>query len=424
MRRLALVCRHVEKVEPAPKVRQRRIGRARPSHALRNDALLSAAATTTIATLGWDSTTIAHVADAAGLTHGAIYGRYIDKGELGAAHWTTTLLPALQEALHASIAAGMRSDGAEAFTEAMLRFVAPAPPLIAAVEMILAAPFEAIIGPGILADAQTLLAAWSEPSADLDATTATQAAAIVYFAFGLTLASYGPWLSEADMEPALRQLHQAVSAPTPIVTLPESPERYFSKTRLTADDPRLEALLNATVDLIGTLGYRGASVARICRAAGVSQGFLFDRFATKLDLLITTLEPLQQEAVRITDALGAQMRATYGPSIAEAVTWREHQLPEYQPSRLFSLEFVRLSRFNERVREQLGGTVATAVEERIAAAAGSSRPELIGFTHRDYAVSLGLIAVGNILPNAWKLPFNCITDVLVAGDPQGLAIRS
>lgn len=383
--------------------------RARPSHARRNDDAIRSSATAAIARHGWDATTIAGIADGAGVTHGAVYGRHANRTELAVALWRESLLPALRGRLDEAIDAGLRSDDVGRFHDAMQAFVAPDDRTRAALEMILAAPFDRALGTPITRDARRLLAAPSTPGVRVPAQDAARAAAVILHALGYALAADSAFFDRADDRAALADLHGAVRTPAWPMELPPIHAEYIAASPFDTGDARVDSLLEATVRTVGEVGYRDASVARICRAAAVSQGFLFNRYATKLDLFLAAIDVQRNAAVRDTDAFVVEVASTHGLGIAEAVAWREHLRPEFREQRTIVLESLRLARHDERMRDTIDGALRDVAPARLSGARGARRATLLGHMRRDYAVGIGLVVVGNLLPEAWKLPFDAVT---------------
>jgi AcrR family transcriptional regulator len=59
----------------------------------------------------------------------------------------------------------------------------------------------------------------------------------------------------------------------------------------------VELLLDATITAINDIGYHGATVAEICRRAGVTDGALFHHFDTRVDLVLQALERMTEERI-------------------------------------------------------------------------------------------------------------------------------
>lgn len=391
--------------------------KARRSHALRNDALLRDAAIGLIADKGWDALTANEVGPAAGLTHGAVYARFVDKRELGIALWIDVLGGELETRLEAVLTSGLAADGEDAFVTAMEAFLRPAPPLLAMLELLLAARDDDEIGAAVAPTANKLLAYWCRPTRTVSDVDATRAATIVYIALGFALASQLPWLDDLDAAPAVRRLHRALATPAEPQPLPPTTYETPHETPFDTGNPRLDGLLDATISCIGEKGYAASTLTQICRRAKVSQGFVFSRYATKLDLFIAATEQLQPKGMEQTHAFVADVAAEHGVAIGEAVTWREYQTPALATQRSVVLETLRLSRYDERMRELLHPKQVAFLTRLVTGSRGAKRAALLGEAHMDYALGHGIMIPCDLLPKLWQLPFDCVTVPLIATDP-------
>lgn len=390
---------------------------ARRSHALRNDALLRDAAIGLIAAKGWDALTANEVGPAAGLTHGAVYARFVDKRELGIALWNDALAGELEARLGAVLVSGLDPDGEEAFVAAMEAFLRPAPPLLAMLELLLAARDDDAIGAAVEPAATALLKRWCRPARTVSDVDATRAATIVYIALGFALASQLPWLDDLDAVPAVRRLHRALATPAAPRPLPPTTYRTPHAARFDTGNPRLDGLLEATIACIGEKGYAASTLTQICRRAEVSQGFVFSRYATKLDLFIAATEQMQPKGMEQTHAFVAEVAEEHGLAIGEAVTWREYQTPALATQRSVVLESVRLSRYDERMRELLHPRQIAFLTRLVSGSRGAKRAALLGEAHMDFALGHGIMIPCDLLPGLWRLPFDCVTVPLIASDP-------
>jgi AcrR family transcriptional regulator len=59
----------------------------------------------------------------------------------------------------------------------------------------------------------------------------------------------------------------------------------------------VQLLLDATITAISEIGYHGATVAEICRRAGLTDGALFHYFDTRVDLVLKALEQMTEERI-------------------------------------------------------------------------------------------------------------------------------
>ncbi|MGI9187053.1 MAG: TetR/AcrR family transcriptional regulator [Gaiellales bacterium] len=390
---------------------------ARRSHALRNDGLLRDAAIRLIADRGWDALTANEVGPAAGLTHGAVYARFVDKRELGIALWTDALASELQSRLEAVMTSGLDADGEDAFVAAMDAFLRPASPLLAMLELLLAARDDDEIGAAVAPTANRLLSRWCRPTRTVSDIDATRAATIVYIALGFALASQLPWLDDLDATPAVRRLHRALATPEAPRPLPPTTYDAPHEALFDTGNPRLDGLLDATIACIGEKGYAASTLTQICRRANVSQGFVFSRYATKLDLFIAATEQMQPKGMEQTHAFVATVAEQHGIAVGEAVTWREYQTPALAMQRSVVHETLRLSRYDERMRELLHPKQVAFLSRLVTGSRGAKRAALLGEAHMDYALGHGIMMPCDLLPKLWQLPFDCVTTPLIATDP-------
>ncbi|MCA9295263.1 MAG: TetR/AcrR family transcriptional regulator [Phycisphaerales bacterium] len=64
---------------------------------------------------------------------------------------------------------------------------------------------------------------------------------------------------------------------------------------------RRRQLLESSVELFGSKGYRGATTAELARAAGVTEPILYRHFENKLDLFVTLVEEVGNEVLAAWD---------------------------------------------------------------------------------------------------------------------------
>jgi AcrR family transcriptional regulator len=85
---------------------------------------------------------------------------------------------------------------------------------------------------------------------------------------------------------------------------PEDVRRYGGQSALARRAERRERLLDAGLDLFGTLGYAGTSIERLCTAAAVSTRNFYEEFGGREPLLLALHDRVMQRAVHaVTDAL-------------------------------------------------------------------------------------------------------------------------
>lgn len=392
--------------------------RARPVSAARNDIAIGDAAIAAVATLGWDRTTLARVANDAGLTEGAMYVRYPDKLAFGAALWTESVGPALSARIDAVLRAAVDHPDAPALSEALQPFLAPDAVLLAGLDLLHAAQFEPVLRDRVIADTAAALTAWCTSRRGHTRVDAARAAAAANLAFGLALVSARPWAAEAGETQLLARFQHALAHPVAPGTLPKDRATHLDAYHFTVDDERIRQAFEATLHEIGTVGYAHATIARICRAGDVSAGYLYKRYANKLELFTAAVDAMMRGSVDLNAAFAARLAEQYGVGIAEAVHWREFQRPKLARNRALELEANRLARYDDAMRAIRDATDTAIMEEFLAAGAKSDRAVRLGYMHTEMALGLGVILVANILPEVWRLPYDCVTVPLAE---QGIA---
>lgn len=391
--------------------------RPRRAHAVRNDALLRDAAIERIAIRGWDALTVSEIGPAAGLTHGAVYARFSHKRELGTALWREALGDALCGALEQALAAGLDAQDGDGFQAAMTAFHTPDRTLLAGLEVLLAARHDTALAAAVEADLHALIRRWCRPHRGRSPSAAARASAVLFAALGLALVSQFPWVPQADIEPALARLHRVLSHPAEPRSLPPIGYEHVRDSPFDTGDARLDTLYDATAACVGDLGYDAATVSRICRQAHISQGYVFSRFATKLDLFVTVIDLMQPKGMADTQAFVARVEADHGLGIADAVTWREYQHPDIALQRNVVLESMRLARYDDRMRALLHPKHAAFLDRLATGTRGRRRSLLFGELHLSYAIGHGILIPCDLAPRLWQLPFNCVTEPLAAGSP-------
>lgn len=129
-------------------------------------------------------------------------------------------------------------------------------------------------------------------------------------------------------------------------------------------------------------GVRGATVAAICRAARLSQGALFQHYATKQDLLVAAVE-------RLYAAERASFRQSLGDTAdlrdAVALLWRTFR----RPAIAASLELWASCRTDPKLRERLVPALDAFWASLAAEAVGLFAPVAAG--NQDFPVALNLV---------------------------------
>lgn len=386
--------------------------RAPQSRVTRNDDRILDAAVAVAATDGWAGLSIAAIAAEAGLSRRPLQDRYADVSHLVAAAWTQRAEPVLESALAgALLASGTLDEGAEShWAEAWDQLTHPDQVLRAAAEILLISQFDIPVRRAVLSGLGTRTMHWCTPEPRvLTRADAGRRAYVLVVALGLLMAGRRPGIDGLDITHEVRLIQQAARAGARPISLPlKAAPHLDTATPFATGDATHDALLRAVLDQVGADGFDRASVERIAAAAGSSQGALFSRYATKLDLFLDATRRQQAIALRANEDYMARIAERHGRGVAEAVTIREFQRPGREQLRAITLEQVRLSWHVDALRDAQAEELDSFVSADFPAAVGRTVAQVPGYVHIAYAVGLGAIALPLLFPGCWSLPYDVV----------------
>lgn len=321
--------------------------RRRTAKAYANDATIRAAAIEVMIDSGWDAMTFSEVARRAKLTVGAVYGRAESKSELGADLWTSTLHPALSVHL-ADLTDSIAAAKVPGVMSAMESWSRPSGALQAAVALSIAALFDDDLREVIGRDMTDLLDRHCGATGGRTGASSAAAALIIGASFGRVIGA-APGCSVTKLNKGMAQREIEMSrARGRNRALPRGPEIEFMRTTST-NDPHRDLLQMAALDVIGRVGYRRATVARICRVAQVSSGSMFARFDSKAELVVSAAASMLVSHREHTRAL-RDVGKSAGTAVAQAMILRAFLDPRASEQRALRLELSRVSRHEPELR--------------------------------------------------------------------------
>lgn len=299
---------------------------------------------------GWDSLTFSGIARRAGLTVGAVYGRAENSTELGIDVWTEDVLSWLTDAVQGLNAAGRAGDAKEMGRQVALWESERQAAL--AVELLIAALFDPDLGEVLLPDALRILAPWCLPADEPELVTATQAAAGVLttsFAFGRAIAHRAnvPLPKIGSREAAILATHHLAQA----TRVPQSPGRPLSWVRPISDGETVsQVVAQGALEVVGRVGYKRATIARIARECGVPRGSILSGHTDKAGLIA--------QSARLGLIPPGEVWNQYAPVVAEhgalharAFFLEEFLRPENRALWAVNLELARVSRSIPELRD-------------------------------------------------------------------------
>ena len=395
---------------------------------LHNDERVLDACVTLIERSGWGGFHPAGVAATADMSKRAVLERGSDRDSLAAAAWQRRAWPALEESIEAVLQAGGAGTGGEdiarpgahasgtALARAVEPLLRPSAKLAAAMELTLVAGFHDVLDEAVRQKLTPRVSAWlSGTNAAQARTLIGQRGYLVMLATGLLMAALRRrHMPVPDLEAYLEGLATALHAAATPVSLPadDAPHMDLAPTFDTGD-PGLDRLLRSALLLIGTRGFDDTSVEAICRDAGVSQGFLFGRYASKLELFTDASRRQQSAAYATNSAFLAGLDERYGPGLAQAVIIREVQQPERRHQNVIFLEQVRMAWHDDRLRDAQEAEVAAAFADEPRPRTKQARSEAYAGAYVSTALGLGASLMPRIYAQAHLLPYDVVTKPLL-----------
>lgn len=386
--------------------------RQRSARARVTDEKILDAAFTVILNSGWDSLSIYSCAKAAGLSHRAVTDRYRTVSHLGVGLWDARLSGAMKSVLKSPIESMLPKNGEQDIATAIGQFELLARPtdvLTVGIELIGASLFDGKLRAAISADLAEFLAPWCSPSRSVTATRAAQASYIVVASLGLLFAHRRPNVRDMVIEQPVTALGQALLKPTSHVALPKA---RANQMRLEPPGPintELDELHAATILEVARHGYHAATLIRIMDTVSTTEGFLYSRYPSKIDLFVGAIQWRTEAALKENLEWTTAVSSHVGPGVAEAVTWREYMRPEHRIGCQLAVEQIRVGWREPTLQKANDESEAAYAVAFHSAYRSIPRAELAALLHWDIALGFGAELLPAILPGAWKLPYDVVT---------------
>ena len=357
---------------------------------------------------GWAALQFARVAADAGVSVQALRTRYVDRLGLAQALWRERCGPALVDAMGTLVAAssGSTSD----LNAALGSFARPSPQLKGAVELIVVSTYEPALRTVVADTCELSLRPWLVPvRGGLTRTVAARRAFMFALGLGLVILSYTTATAPVDLSGEAGRLAPAFGSDIAPARLPALKADHLDQPAVFGTgDPAWDALLQATLDQVGTVGFDRATVTGIAHAAGYTEGFLFARYPTKRDLFLDATARMIEPATLLNQAMSDDLAQRYSWGIADAVMIREFMRPGRERIRTIVLEQYRLASHQPDVQAAVEeGSAPSAV---LAASSMVDDPAQVPartLVERSLGIGAPLLAV--IDPEAWSLPFDVVT---------------
>ena len=174
-----------------------------------------------------------------------------------------------------------------------------------------------------------------------------------------------------------------------------------------APAPSPDASVVATTNVIwlAPIPIARGTIKAIARRAGVSEGALFSRYSSKLELFRDAIARQVAIGVRANTEANDIIRAKHGWGIADAVMFREFMRPSRAHQRAITLEGVRVSWHYPDV---MSATMAE-LDEFLAQEMAADPTRRAESYHLGYAQGTGILVLPLVLESCYELPFDVVS---------------
>lgn len=315
--------------------------------------------------------------------------------------------------IDAGVASGSSlQERVDACVDALNAFVRPGADLSAAAELMLAARFDAVLHESIVGGARERVVARCS-TVHTDAISATKASFLVVAALGYLLTHRRPDAANVDIREDVFDLLTAFDNVVPATPLPKVDAPQWERHSIEEPDLGLRSLLEATLDEVAERGYGDATFLRICARSGVSQGFLYSHFATKVELFIEATRRNQLAGFEENRVFAENLSKQMGEPLTEAIMMREYCNARHARGFSLVLEQLRLAWFNERMREVHQKAQAEFVESVATLLPGRHKARYKDHMHWNLSLGFGSHLISDLLPQMHELPLDVVMVPLV-----------
>lgn len=364
--------------------------RRRTARSLANDVVVRQAVIDEIVACGVDRIGPTAVARRAGFTTGAVYGRYENAVEMVVDVWLVELWPRFSELLTTAVRAVVGEDlravppdgdvERRDLTDAVADLVDPPPWFLAATEVLVVAhridEFAEVVGPQLDA---LLERCGAGPAAE--PRRRSEVLLVVGAVIGCGVHDLAGLHIDAVVSMCDWARRAAAAETDPLGTL--DPLRA-GELVVNTGDPERDRLIGACIAVIADVGFERATTSRIARRAGLGTAGLYAGHASKLELLVESVDVLVESLLTPTVVQnlteGSEQTTPMGAASLALTAFLD---PSRRTARLARLEALVAARHHpalaeglERMWRELLDRYVAAVGLAVPGLAETSRPAL------------------------------------------------
>ncbi|HEV7527134.1 MAG TPA: TetR/AcrR family transcriptional regulator [Acidimicrobiia bacterium] len=394
------------------------MSRRRSVSSQENDERLLEAALAEIVEVGVDRLGMSGVARRAGLTTGALYGRYENVNELAAAVWTARVRDAHFQFLDRVIHALVDGDPSASLAGIARELSSPSAVTIAALELLAMArridELEEVVTP----DVESWLTRWRVGPRVRDRRRRAQALFALGAVWGVILHAM-PKARPVEWEPMFARTTRSFAQP-----YDEPGDRFVAEAagavRANVGDASQNALIDSVSAIAARVGFDRATASRIARRANLTSGAIYARYETKSELLSQAVEVLL--AQRLADDLVANTYLFTAPDVgrATASVIGGYLSAPRRDWRIFRVEAQLAARHHAELAATLDRVQEAAIRAYLEALGANSAEEhraLDALARFAQAIPLGLAFVDLVAPAVSTTDWRAVFVPLLAPEP-------
>jgi AcrR family transcriptional regulator len=395
------------------------MNRRRSASSIETDERLLEAALDELTAFGVDRLGMIGVARRAGLTTGALYGRYENVNELAADVWRSRVRDHVIAFLDDTVAALLDGGDPKALAKVLEVLDAPPREIAAGLELMVCArridELEELVAP--------VVDAWMRRRGASVRARDKRRRAQVLFAMGSVvgmLLHSIPSSRAVDWELTLTLIARSFERDYEPPASRFVPERV-AVVRSALGDPHQDALIDAVAAIAARVGFERATASRIARRANLTSGAIYARYHCKDELLTEAVEVLL--AQRFADDLAAKAPLHKSPNVgtATASVIGGYLTTPRREWRIFRIEAQLASRYRPELAASLDRMQQEAIHATADALGANSAPEheVVDAAARfTQIIPLGLSFVDIVAPGCTNVDWRSVLVPLLSATTQ------
>lgn len=385
---------------------------------IRNTEQILRSALDACAEKGWPALLTQRVAARCGLAGPTVRGRFPERSLLAAALWKEKLadqtIGAVTEAVESL--RNMHNGESLAPLTSVSRFTHPSTAMGAAGELMIASLVDSPLQHSIQEDLGEALRTWLVPTRDqLTPQDAARNCYVLSLVLGLLVCGRALPRETPSVTSEIERRWNALSSNNDYGELPTVRDDLWDEPiRFDTGDFAWDAVLRATMEEVGRLGYDAATMIKIAEASGFTQGAIFSRYASKRELFLDATRRMVEINSLRNEAFHRELIEKYGPGIAEAIMLRGFMKPSRRHLQIINLEQFRLAWHDAEMQSTLQVALDLNVEQ-FERQPSTVTDDAAAWVHCEYAIGIGIVLLAALCPEASSLPLHVVTIPLLEG---------